>query len=138
MKDWAITIAILLKLSASLVLAEDFKTINGKVYKDATIMRVEADGIMLRTKLGISKVYFVELPRDVQERFHYAAAKPLVAQRTPEPIKLQTKQEGSRRGAGRWAGVLQVPVSLLRLLSVAALLITGVVIFIVRRFWKYR
>jgi hypothetical protein len=48
-------------LSASLALAEDFKTINGKIYKDATISRVEADGIVLRTKTGISKVYFIEL-----------------------------------------------------------------------------
>jgi hypothetical protein len=60
-------------LSASLALAEDFKTVSGKVYKDATISRVETDGIVIKTKSGISKVYFVELPKDVQERFHYGA-----------------------------------------------------------------
>ena len=60
----------------SLALAEDFKTVSGRVYKDATISRVEADGIVLRTNTGISKVYFVELPRDVQERFHYGSATP--------------------------------------------------------------
>ena len=76
MKDWATTIAILPLLSASLALAEDFKTVSGKIYKDATISHVEADGIVLRTKTGISKVYFVELPRDVQERFHYGSATP--------------------------------------------------------------
>ena len=70
MKDWVTTLAILSVLSASLALAEDFKTIKGKVYKDATISRVDADGIVLRTKTGISKVYFIELPKDVQERFH--------------------------------------------------------------------
>jgi hypothetical protein len=37
---------------------------------------VEADGIVLRTKTGISKVYFVELPKDIQERFHYGSATP--------------------------------------------------------------
>ena len=31
---------------------------------------------MLRTKTGITKVYFVELPKDVQERFHYGSATP--------------------------------------------------------------
>ena len=31
---------------------------------------------MLRTKTGISKVYFVELPKDIQERFHYGSATP--------------------------------------------------------------
>jgi hypothetical protein len=68
------TIAILAALAVSLALAEDFKTVSGRVYKDATISSVEADGIVLRTKTGISKVYFVELPKDVQERFHYASA----------------------------------------------------------------
>ena len=70
------TIAILAALSVSLALAEDFKTVSGKVYNDATVSSVEADGIVLRTKTGISKVYFVELPKDVQERFHYGSAPP--------------------------------------------------------------
>ena len=75
MKHSQISLAILVLLVASLALAEDFRTIHGKEYKDATISRVESDGIVLRTKSGISKVYFVELPKEVQERFHYDAAK---------------------------------------------------------------
>jgi hypothetical protein len=70
------TITILAMLSASLALAEDFKTVSGRVYKDATISHVEADGIVIKTKTGISKIYFVELPRDVQERFHYGSGTP--------------------------------------------------------------
>jgi hypothetical protein len=54
--------------------AASFKTVYGKEYKDATVSHVEPDGLVLRTKSGISKVYFVELPKDVQERFHYDAA----------------------------------------------------------------
>ena len=69
-------IVILATLFVSLALAEDFKTVRGKIYKDATISHVEADGIVLRTKTGISKVYFVELPKDVQDRFHYGSATP--------------------------------------------------------------
>ena len=76
MKYSQIPLAILASLSASLALAEDFKTVSGKIYKDATISHVEADGIVLRTKTGISKVYFAELPKDVQERFHYGSAAP--------------------------------------------------------------
>src|SRR5213080_3007536 len=72
----ATTLALLAVLSASLAMAEDFKTIDGKIYKDATISRVEADGIVIKTKTGISKIYFVELPKDVQERFHYGSATP--------------------------------------------------------------
>ena len=71
------TIGILATLSAiSLALADEFKTMDGKIYKDATISHVEADGIVIKTKTGISKIYFVELPKDVQERFHYGSAPP--------------------------------------------------------------
>ena len=69
-------LVVLATLSVSIVIADDFKTINGKEYKNATISRVEADGIVIKTKAGISKIYFVELPKDVQERFHYGSAMP--------------------------------------------------------------
>jgi hypothetical protein len=85
-------IAIIVTLSASLAFAEDFKTINGKEYKDATVSRVEPDGIVLRTKSGISKVYFVELPKEIQERFHYDA-KPTL---TP-PSKMRRRERRKRR-----------------------------------------
>jgi hypothetical protein len=59
---------------ASITLAEDFKTVDGQEYKNATLSRVEPDGLVLITSSGISKVYFTELPKEVQERFHYDAA----------------------------------------------------------------
>jgi hypothetical protein len=73
-KHWQLSLAIITALSASLAFADDFKTV-GKEYKDATVSRVEADGIVLRTKSGISKLYFTELPKEVQERFGYDAVK---------------------------------------------------------------
>jgi hypothetical protein len=76
-----VTLAILAALYASLAVADDFKTTDGKEYKDAKVSRVEPDGIVLRTKSGISKLYFTELPKEIQERFHYnpanAAAQPV-------------------------------------------------------------
>ena len=42
---WQARFAIFAALSVSMALAEDFKTINGKEYKDATISRVEGDGM---------------------------------------------------------------------------------------------
>jgi thiol-disulfide isomerase/thioredoxin len=59
---------------ATAALADDFKLVSGKEYKNVTVSRVEPDGIVLRSKSGISKVYFVELSKEVQERFHYNAA----------------------------------------------------------------
>ena len=64
--------------SATIALADDFKTVDGKEYKNATVSRVEPDGIVLITKSGISKVYFSELPKDVQQRFNYDAEKAAV------------------------------------------------------------
>ena len=54
--------------------------VNGKEYKNSTVTGVEADGIAVKTKGGISKVYFAELPTDVQERFHYDPNKAAAAQ----------------------------------------------------------
>ncbi len=51
--------------------SEDFKTVNGKEFKNATITRVEPDGIVVKTPSGISKISFAELPKEIQERFHY-------------------------------------------------------------------
>lgn len=69
MSTKVLTFSIFSFLSAAV--ADDFKTLNGKEYKDVTITRLEPDGIVLRTNSGITKLYFTELPKDVQERFHY-------------------------------------------------------------------
>jgi hypothetical protein len=72
-------------LFVSIALADDFKTISGKEYNDATVSHVEADGIVIKTKTGISKIYFVELPKDVQERFRYGSVTP-TAKAVSQPI----------------------------------------------------
>ena len=73
MKYWQAALAILATVASSLALAEDFKTIDGREYKNATVNRVEPDGLVLKTKSGISKLYFAELPQEIQGRFHYNA-----------------------------------------------------------------
>ena len=94
---------ILAVLFASLALSEDFKTTNGKVYKNATVSRVERDGLVLRTEKGIFKVYFAELPQEVQERFHWA--KP-VAPRQPF--------------YSRWAAAAEDPAVLAKIIAAGA------------------
>src|SRR5215467_4728664 len=86
-------------LSAALAPAEDFKTINGKEYKDATVSRIEADGIVIKTKTGLSKIYFTELPKDVQERFHYGSATPTE--------KAVTQRIGGESGVDRFGSFVQ-------------------------------
>ena len=65
------TLTLLTICVTSIALADDFKTTNGKEYKNATVSRVEPDGIIVRSKSGISKIYFSELPKEVQQRFNY-------------------------------------------------------------------
>ena len=104
---------ILAVLFASLAFSEDFKTTNGKVYKNATVSRVEADGIELKTKTGISKVYFTELPQEVQERFHWA------------------KPEAPRQPFySRWAVAAEDPAVLAKIIAAATTIIAAVALVI--------
>lgn len=112
MKHWAATIAILLLPLGTFALAEDFKTVTGKIYKDATVSRVEADGIELKTKTGISKVYFTELPQELQERFHWKKPE---APREPYYRRLATATED--------------PTVLAKIIAVGSVVIASVVLF---------
>jgi len=73
----ALTFSIL--LFAAVALADDFRTIDGREYKNVTVSRIEPDGIVLKSKSGILKIYFAELPKEVQERFHYDPQKAAAA-----------------------------------------------------------
>ena len=75
-----IALAILAALSASIAFADDFKTIDGKEYKNVTVKRVEPDGIVITHSAGVARIPFKELPKDVQERLGYHAAEIETAQ----------------------------------------------------------
>ena len=86
----------------SAAFSDDFKTVAGREYKNATVSRVEPDGIVLTNKAGISKVYFTELPKEVQERFGYdpQRAADYSAQQTAGLDELRKQQaEALRREA---------------------------------------
>jgi len=97
MSTKVLTFLILCFTSAAF--AEDFKTVNGKEYKDATVTRVEPDGIVVKTNSGVTKIYFAELPKDVQEHFHYDSAKAASysAEQTANYTAYQKQQEETRR-----------------------------------------
>jgi len=92
-------LTILLLSFAAAALSEDFKTVNGKEYKDATVTRIEPDGIVVKTNTGITKVYFTELPKDVQQHFHYDAgqAASYSAEQAANYTAYQKQQEETRR-----------------------------------------
>ncbi len=97
MSTKVVTFLILCFTSAAF--AEDFKTVNGKEYKGATVTRVDPDGIVVKTKSGITKVYFIELPKEVQERFHYDSEKAASysAEQAANYTGYQKQQEETRR-----------------------------------------
>jgi hypothetical protein len=84
---------------AAVALADDFKTNAGKEYKNVTVSRVEPDGIVVTGKSGISKVYFTELPKDVQERFGYDSRKAsdYSAQQSRELEQVRKQEEEASR-----------------------------------------
>jgi len=109
MNHWATAITTLLISLAALARAEDFKTVSGKIYRDATVSRVEADGLELKTKTGIAKVYFTELPQDVQERFHW---------RKPEAPR--------EPFYSRWAVAAEDPAVLAKIIAAAAAIFASI------------
>jgi hypothetical protein len=129
-KHWQIAFFVI--LSTSVALAEDFKTVSGKEYKDATVTRVEGDGIILRTKTGISKVYFAELPKDVQERFRPAQATPTAAPREPANVKPKQSERPQAQGGGKVL-VLGQSAGTLKIVIAGIVVLLLVVFLIVRR-----
>jgi thiol-disulfide isomerase/thioredoxin len=89
-------LAFLILCFTTVAVADNFKLINGKEYKDVAVTRVEPDGIVLKMKSGISKIYFVELPKDVQERFHYNAA--IASAYSAQQTINQSTMAAARRG----------------------------------------
>jgi hypothetical protein len=92
-------LALILFLSVSIVTAEDFRTLRNQVFADATVSRAEPDGLVLITKTGIVKVYFSELPKEIQERYHYEAAQAasFAQQNTERQRALQEKIQADQR-----------------------------------------
>jgi len=99
------TLTLLTICFASIALAEDFKTTKGKEYKNVTVSRVETDGIVLRGKTGISKVYFIELAKEVQERFRPKPAQAAAVQ--PKPTQIAQPNTETRQAS---IGILFVTI----------------------------
>jgi hypothetical protein len=95
-------IAILAALSASLALAQNFQTINGKQYKNVSVIHVEPDGITIKFSGGISKIPCEEITKADQQRLNccgdpqqaaaYTAEQAASIQRTNQEIQESNKR----------------------------------------------
>jgi hypothetical protein len=70
---WAYFLAVLL-LGGICLRAEDWKTIDGKVYPEVKVIKVEADAVTILYRDGGALIPLIMLPDGLQQRFHYNAA----------------------------------------------------------------
>ncbi len=70
-KHWKTALAVLAVLSTPLALADDFKTTDGKEYKNAKVSRVEPDGIVITFSDGTVKIPFTKLSEEPQRKYNY-------------------------------------------------------------------
>ncbi|MCS6772374.1 MAG: hypothetical protein NZ740_10205 [Kiritimatiellae bacterium] len=68
-------IAVAAMLGVTSALSDDITTLDGKKYSDVTVMRVEADGILVKHAAGIGKLCFPELPQEIRDRYGYDSEK---------------------------------------------------------------
>jgi len=111
-----IIIAILAALSVSIALADDFKTINGKEYKNVAVGRVEPDGLVVWSNSAIVKVYFSELPKEVMDKWLPRAEKERVGMALPVLTHLsavaQTCPDNVSHITGTWTVLsYQMPIN---------------------------
>jgi len=90
-------LAILATLSASRALGDDFTTLKGKEYKNARVSRVEPDGVVLVCKSGVVKVYFAELPKEIQQRFGYDPGRAAIEEKSLEEKRIQEQKAAEQQ-----------------------------------------
>ncbi len=68
-------IVCLIFLVSSCCFAGDLTTLDGKTYRNITVTRVEADGLVVTHAEGGCKIEFLNLPEDVRKKYSYDPAK---------------------------------------------------------------
>jgi tRNA A-37 threonylcarbamoyl transferase component Bud32 len=62
-------------ISSAASFAGDLTTLDGTTYRNITVNRVEADGLVIKHAEGVGKVEFLNLPEDVRRRYGFDPAK---------------------------------------------------------------
>lgn len=65
------TILVLLVSSVSVLYAEDFVTVDGKVYKNATVAQHNPAGIVIENQDGVFQILFKDLPEATRKKYNY-------------------------------------------------------------------
>jgi hypothetical protein len=89
---------VLILCFASVTLADDFKTIDGKEHKNVKVSRVEPDGIVISFSGGIVKIPFAELSEELQRKYNYdpETAKQFAADVAEKQLELYTQTQSQK------------------------------------------
>ena len=127
-----IIVSIFTVMAVSAALADDFKLTTGAEYKNVKISRVEPDGIVIATDSGVVKLFFTELPKGVQEKYHYDpkaadafrfrldAARDLAADEVTAAKQRETEQQVATTSKAETTGPATINPKLLKSLSISA------------------
>jgi len=66
-----IAVSVFALLAACAAFADDFMLNDGTQYNGVKVTRAEPDGLVVTTADGIVKLFFTDLPKSVQEKYHY-------------------------------------------------------------------
>jgi hypothetical protein len=66
-----VALSIFAILAVSTVFADDFTLNDGTQYKGVKVTRAEPDGLVVTTAYGVIKLFFADLPKEVQAKYHY-------------------------------------------------------------------
>ncbi|MDA7681362.1 hypothetical protein N8603_03145 [Verrucomicrobiales bacterium] len=87
----------------------DFKTVSGKVYKNAKISKVAGDYISISHQEGLSRIYFKDIPKELSTKLGLSRATARAAEKEREEAKIKLKRrqvEKSKDGPfGLWGGM---------------------------------
>jgi hypothetical protein len=103
-------------LAASDCFSADITTLDGKTYKDATVIGVEADGLHIRFRQGVVTVSFRQLPQEIQRQYGYDPAK---------VVEFRSAIASNRAGAVQPVGVDNLDLGPIMVLVGVLLLVVG-------------
>jgi len=77
--------------AACAAFADDFKTTDGKEYKNVTVTKVEPDGLTIESDSGIEKIPFAVLSKEIQQKYNYDPAKEAAFRKSESDAWIQKK-----------------------------------------------
>lgn len=117
MKIQAIMLILALFLCATTTFATEITNIAGKVYERVRVSRVEPDGITITHAGGVAKLFFTELPPDVQMKYNYNPEKAAAHAQTVSQAQRQYSQQNRAMPSQPTIGVAE-PIRVFNIIAI--------------------